>query len=76
MPVTMQRMDKRAMECPLNEPKAGGSVWPTQFCPAFTPRRSAPAERECWGCKYADFHLMKPVALEVGVCRWPKAQLD
>ncbi len=68
---------RRAGDRPLPEPRVGGSVWPGQCCPAFTPRRAAlPVERECWYCQYADFHLKKPVHLDVGICCWPEKQID
>lgn len=56
---------------PLDKPNKDGNVWPGQLCPAFTPRENA-AMIECWYCKYADFHLNQPKALEVGVCCFPK----
>ena len=68
---------RRTGDQPLKEPRVGGSVWPKQFCPAFTPRRAAMAgEPECWYCQYADFHLKEPVSLDVGICCWPKKQID
>lgn len=68
---------RRAEDRPLQEPRAGGSVWPRQRCPAFTPRSSALiTAEECWYCKYADFHLKEPLALDVGVCCWPKVQIE
>lgn len=62
----------------LPAPKPGGSVWPGQSCPAFTPRREhLPIEgSQCWFCRYADFHLKRPVALEVGICCWPEVQIE
>ena len=67
---------KRDEDRLLREPRVGGSVWPKQRCPAFTPRKNVPPEQpECWYCRYADFHLKEPVALEVGFCCWPKMQL-
>lgn len=61
----------------LPEPKPGGSVWPRQSCPAFSPRKEhLPTEdSQCWFCRYADFHLKHPVALEVGICCYPNIQL-
>lgn len=61
----------------LPAPKPGGSVWPRQSCPAFTPRKEyLPMDgRQCWFCRYADFHLKCPVALEVGICCWPEVQM-
>ena len=61
----------------LSEPKPGGSVWPRQSCPAFSPRKEhLPTEdSQCWFCRYADFHLKHPVALEVGICCYPNIQL-
>lgn len=61
----------------IPEPKRKGSVWPFQRCPAFTPRQNAsPKQAECWYCRYADFHLTEPVALEAGICCWPEVQLE
>lgn len=61
----------------LKEPRVGQSVWPLQYCPVFTPRAAAVlVERECWYCKYADFHLKERVPLDVGICCWPNAQTD
>ena len=62
---------------PLSAPKPGGSVWPRQNCPVFTPRKEyLPIDGpQCWFCRYADFHLTRPVALEVGICCWPQVQL-
>ena len=31
-------INRRAEDRPLKEPRVGGSVWPRQCCPAFTPR--------------------------------------
>lgn len=57
--------------------KMGGKVLPLQRCSCFSPRRSiTQPRRECWYCRYADFHLTEPVALKVGVCRWPEIQCD
>ncbi len=68
---------RRREDRPLKEPRVGGSVWPRQCCPAFTPRTAVlPEERVCWYCKYADFHLKERVALDVGICCWPKKQID
>lgn len=53
----------------LNAPNAGGNVWPKQSCPAFTPRGCA-AEKTCWYCVFADFHLDRVRALDVGICNW------
>ncbi len=69
--------NRRAEDRPLKEPRVGGSVWPHQRCPAFTPRQTAMgAEQECWFCKYADFHLKERIPLDVGICCWPKKQID
>ena len=71
------KTDRRTEDRPLKEPRVGGSVWPKQFCPAFTPRRAAmEGDRECWYCQYADFHLKELVPLDVGICCWPKKQID
>ena len=62
----------------LPAPKPGGSVWPRQNCPVFTPRKEyLPIDGpQCWFCRYADFHLTRPVALEVGICCWPEKQME
>ena len=62
---------------PLSAPNPGGSVWPRQSCPAFVPRKEhlPIAGSQCWVCRYADFHLTCPVALEVGICCWPNLQM-
>ena len=54
----------------LPVPKSGCSVWPGDSCPAFSPREGwLPIEKEqCWYCRYANFHLTAPVALDVGIC--------
>ena len=67
----MSGNDRRREDQALSAPNSGGNVWPKQRCPAFTPRSGA-AEQTCWYCLYADFHLDKPRALDVGVCYWPK----
>lgn len=68
---------RRFEDRPLKEPRVGGSVWPKQSCPAFTPRQGAMrGEQECWYCQYADFHLKERVPLDVGICCWPKVQLN
>lgn len=66
-------MDERARrreDRALSAPNSGGNVWPGQSCPAFSARGGA-AEQTCWYCTYADFHLDRPRALDVGVCEWP-----
>ena len=61
----------------LGKPRAGGSVWPEQRCPAFTPRAEGlGCLGGCWYCRYGNFHLHEQVALEVGICCWPKAQIN
>ncbi|MDD4689477.1 MAG: hypothetical protein PHE51_06995 [Eubacteriales bacterium] len=62
-------MDETKKELPA--PNSGGNVWPDQCCPVFVARGGA-AENKCWYCVYADFHLDRPRALEVGVCEWPE----
>ncbi|TGE32561.1 hypothetical protein E4K68_10260 [Desulfosporosinus sp. Sb-LF] len=65
--------NRRDKDAPLTAPNAEGNVWPKQRCPAFEPREGAAAGLcQCWYCRYADFHLDKPRALEVGICYWPK----
>ncbi len=57
----------------LTAPNTDGNVWPKQVCPAFEPRADIPKGlQQCWYCRYADFHLDKPRALDVGICYWPK----
>lgn len=59
------------------KPRTGRSVWPGQSCPAFTRRVVRLGESGCcWFCRYANFHLREPVALEVGVCCWPREQAE
>ncbi len=61
----------------LKKTRPGGSVWPEQRCPVFAGRRiGLCAVKSCWFCRYANFHLQEQMALEVGVCCWPKAQMD
>lgn len=61
----------------LREPRSGGSVWPEQHCPAFTPRTvGLGCAYGCWYCRYGDFHLRERVALDVGICCWPQAQMQ
>ncbi|PHV70917.1 hypothetical protein CS063_07805 [Sporanaerobium hydrogeniformans] len=63
----------RREEAFLTAPNADGNVWPKQVCPAYEPRGDTlHGLKQCWFCKYADFHLDKPRCLEVGVCYWPK----
>ena len=70
-------LNRRAEDRPLKEPRVGGSVWPRQRCPAFTPRAAVlPVEKECWYCKFADFHLKERIPLDVGICCWPNKQMD
>lgn len=65
---------QQGREQPLDQPNMDGNVWPKQTCPVFALREGAAVTiSECWYCKYADFHLDKPRALEVGVCYFPKA---
>ena len=65
--------NRRREDLPLSAPNMDGNVWPKQNCPAFTPRaEAADGLKQCWYCCYADFHLDRPRALEVGVCYYPK----
>lgn len=66
----MDKPSRRREDMALNAPNSGGNVWPKQTCTVFTARGGA-AERTCWYCIYADFHLDKPRALDVGICNWP-----
>lgn len=69
--------NRRREDAPLSAPNTEGNVWPKQVCPAFEVRASAQVElRQCWYCRYADFHLDKPRALDVGVCCWPIKTAD
>lgn len=58
----------------LKEPRKDQSVWPGQCCPMFEARYSAagPVWAECWFCRYADFHLNREKALDVGICCYPR----
>lgn len=68
---------KQFADRPLREPRVGGSVWPRQCCPAFTTRKAVmDGEQGCWYCRYADFHLKEQVSLEVGICCWPRIQIE
>ena len=61
----------------LHKPRTGGSVWPGERCPAFVSRTTGLVRGYgCWFCRHADFHLHEPVALEVGICCWPKILTD
>ena len=62
----------------LTMPKPGGSVWPKDFCPAFSPREGwLPIEKEhCLYCGRANFHLTARVALDVGICCYPQVQME
>lgn len=54
-------------------PAPGGNILPEQVCPCWQPRTTVMmvAFRKCWNCRYADFHLNREKALEVGVCEYP-----
>ena len=54
----------------LSAPKPGGGVWPRQSCPRFVPgKEHLPTDGiQCRFCRYADFHLKCPMALDVGIC--------
>ena len=70
---TAKVLNRRAADRPMVEPRVGGSVWPGQCCPKFAPRSAALGPKcECWFCTYADFHVLEPVALDVGICCWPR----
>jgi len=69
----MKNMGKQKEQERLAAPNAEGNVWPKQSCLVFEPREGTPTGvTECWYCRYADFHLEKLRALDVGVCYWPK----
>lgn len=69
----MENLDSQKVKERLAAPNAEGNVWPKQSCPVFEPREGTPiGVSECWYCRYADFHLEKSRALDVGVCYWPK----
>ena len=72
----MEREHNDGKKLPTSKP--GSSVWPRDSCPAFSPREGwLPIEKEqCWYCKYANFHLTAPVALDVGICCYPQAQME
>ena len=68
-----EQTNSRREDILLNAPNVEGNVWPKQNCPAFEPREGALVGIiQCWYCRYADFHLGRPRALDVGVCYWPK----
>jgi len=69
----MEPKIRRREDGPLNAPNADGNIWPKQSCPVFESRESTViGQRQCWYCCFADFHLDKPKALEVGICNWPR----
>lgn len=61
----------------LESPRPGGSVWPHQVCPGFSPNPEGllPSE-SCWYCIYADFHRKREPALEVGICCYHEKVCD
>lgn len=60
----------------LEKPNRDANVWPEDCCPAYTARAGAQEGlKQCWYCRYADFHLKSEKALEVGVCKWPEKVL-
>ncbi len=68
---------RRSKARTLPKPRSGGSVWPEQGCPAFTRREvGLNCARGCWYCRYGNFHLRERVALDVGICCWPKKQME
>lgn len=75
--MSYDKKEYRERREPLHTPKRGGSVWPRQSCPELDPRRGHhPIEgSQCWFCRYADFRLTCPVALEVGICCYPDLQI-
>ena len=55
--------------------RIGGEVASRQCCDRFSPRQSVvQPQRKCWYCRYADFHLDRAMALDTGICRFPKVQ--
>ena len=62
----------------FSEPQKGLNVYPNQWCPMFSARRTnlGLPHPECFYCKYADFHLDKEVCLDVGKCCYPKVQIN
>jgi len=70
----MRKTARRREDMALTAPNSGSNVWPNQSCPALNPRGSA-AGKTCCYCVYADFHLDKPRALDVGICNWPGKKL-
>ena len=63
-------MTRDGMYCEV--PNKNGNVWPGNLCAAYTPREDAiDSLKECWYCRYADFHLKEERALEIGICKWP-----
>ncbi len=61
----------------LDAPTPGGNILPEQVCPCWQPRTTVmmAAFRECWNCRYADFHLDRSRALDVGVCEYPNVKI-
>lgn len=55
----------------FDKPNSDSNVWPYQCCPVFTPR-SEGCIKECWYCRYADFHLDRAKSVDIGICCWPR----
>ena len=63
---------------PSAEGTAGGRERVATPMLSGVPPRAAvlPVEKECWYCKFADFHLKERIPLDVGICCWPNKQMD
>ncbi len=61
----------------LAEPPINKNVHPYQCCPMFRTRKTdSDPIMDCFFCKYAYFGLENKVALEVGICRYPRVQIE
>lgn len=70
----MEESGRSKENIPFSKPNKNGNVWPRQYCPGFSPRENA-TMIECWYCKYADFHLNQPKALDIGICNFPNEMI-
>lgn len=75
--LTTERLDQLyGKQNRYSAPQTGQSVWPKEGCCCFSSRKAIMADKlkECWFCRYADFHLNQEIALEVGICCFPTIQ--
>lgn len=73
----MFRQTIRGKPPELDAPPVGQNILPGQVCPRWQSRAAVmmAAFRECRNCKYAEFHLNREKALEVGACGYPSVKI-